>query len=325
MATSKRRPSARSTGAPRYAASGPVASVAHIATTRRSGGGCAAGARGARARRRRAGAARGTRRAGRPPPREVGLAEEPRPSTPSVTKRMRVRGARDVLEAHLVADGPADRLAELLGHAPRGEPRGEAPRLEDDDLAAVAPARRRAARAARAWSSRRRAAPRARASGAPRSARTISGRSGSIGSGLHRCDISSVSWLAPHRRSARAADDAPPRRGRAHGRARATRRTWSMRSASAEAAAKRLFVLGGGEQRRRRRRGSTGSSCACGARHRRPRAGSRRRRRRGRRALGRARRARRRAKGGAAWSALAAFRASSARRRSRTSARTGRR
>jgi hypothetical protein len=45
--------------------------------------------------------------------------------------------ARDVLEAHLVADHLADLLAQLVGHAARGETRRQAARLEDDDLALV--------------------------------------------------------------------------------------------------------------------------------------------------------------------------------------------
>ncbi len=50
-------------------------------------------------------------------------------------------GARDVLEAHLVAHGAADLLAELLGDASGGHARREASGLEHDDAAALGEAR----------------------------------------------------------------------------------------------------------------------------------------------------------------------------------------
>ncbi len=61
------------------------------------------------------------------PPRQDALGDEADP---------RARAA-DVLEAHLVADGLAGRLAELFGDALRGHARGEAARLEDQDLAVI--------------------------------------------------------------------------------------------------------------------------------------------------------------------------------------------
>ena len=63
-----------------------------------------------------------------------------------------------LLEAHLVADGLARRLAAFAGHKPRRQARGQAARLQHQHLAANPV---RAARAARAWSSPPRAALRA--------------------------------------------------------------------------------------------------------------------------------------------------------------------
>ena len=153
-------------GAARCAASGAVASVALIATTRRSGRASAAQALDERERdvplqvplvelvehdHRDAG--------------EVGRREEPSPEHPLGHEADARPRARDVLEAHLVADRAAHLLAQLLGHASRRHPRREPARLEDDDLALRRRAPRRAARAGRASSSRPPAAPRARASG----------------------------------------------------------------------------------------------------------------------------------------------------------------
>ena len=69
-----------------------------------------------------------------PTSRSSGSPTSRRVSMPSVTKRMRVRLLRDVLEADLVADGLADALAQLLGDAHGGQAGGEAARLEHDDL-----------------------------------------------------------------------------------------------------------------------------------------------------------------------------------------------
>ncbi len=137
IATSYRLPSLRSTCAPRCSASGAVASVALMATTRRSG-------------------------LSRPPqaldegqcdvslqvalvelvqhdgsdPVELRRRQELAPEHPLGDEPDARACARRVLEAHLVAHGAADALPQFVGDATRRHARREPARLEHHDLSA---------------------------------------------------------------------------------------------------------------------------------------------------------------------------------------------
>ena len=165
IVTSKRRPSARSDGHRRGT---PRSARRRASPTSPPASGPGARALQPTQQRERhvalRGAARGTRRAApRPRPSAPGSDSSRRVSTPSVTKHdarrvptPRPRSARDSRPL-------ADRLAQLLRHAPRRQARRQPPRLEHEDLPLRR--RRRAARAARASS-----CPRPAALPAPRSA-----------------------------------------------------------------------------------------------------------------------------------------------------------
>ena len=175
--------------------------------------------------------------------------------------------ARHRLAADAVADAAPDRLAEAFGQPLGGGAGGDAARLEHQDAAGRC--RRRAGRAARAWSCRRRAAPAARRGRRPRSACPSAGRTGSIGStasGLSPAARAPPgrSWSAS--RCARAAAEPSPfawktrRNGNSRGspccapRPRAGRRCRAQAiSASAVAGAAELQPRRGASRRRRRR------------------------------------------------------------------------
>ena len=89
-------------------------------------------------------------------PRRSGSASSRRVSTPSVTKRTRVRALDDVFEANRVADGLADALTELFRDAPSGEACREPTWLEHDDLAGREPGIGSSARDARRLAGARR-------------------------------------------------------------------------------------------------------------------------------------------------------------------------